>query len=63
LLLLAGLSGCDSAREVFGYNKQAPDEFQVYARAPLSLPPDYNLRPHEGRAPGAEPGHHHCHPA
>jgi len=56
LLLLAGLSGCDSAREVFGYNKQAPDEFQVYARAPLSLPPDYNLRPPAPGAPRPQEG-------
>jgi hypothetical protein len=56
ILLLAGLSGCDSAREIFGYNKQAPDEFQVYARAPLSLPPDYNLRPPAPGAPRPQEG-------
>lgn len=38
--LLAGLSGCTGVKEVLGYTKQSPDEFQVYARAPLSLPPD-----------------------
>ena len=43
--LLTGLSGCTDVKEVLGYTKQSPDEFQVYARAPLSLPPDYNLRP------------------
>ena len=26
-------------------SKQKPDEFMVYSRAPLSLPPDYGLRP------------------
>lgn len=56
LLLLSGLSGCDSAREIMGYNKQAPDEFQVYARAPLSLPPDYNLRPPAPGAPRPQEG-------
>ncbi|MCG8507822.1 MAG: DUF3035 domain-containing protein [Rhodospirillales bacterium] len=30
-----------------GLNKQVPDEFAVYSRAPLSLPPDYGLRPPE----------------
>jgi hypothetical protein len=31
-------------------NREAPDEFQVVERAPLVLPPQYNLRP---PAPGA----------
>ncbi len=44
------LSGCGQVREAFGQDKQAPDEFQVVARAPLSLPPDYSLRPPQ---PGA----------
>jgi len=42
-VLLAG--GCDSTREVLGLTKSAPDEFAVYKRAPLSLPPDYGLKP------------------
>lgn len=52
--LLAGgfaLAGCSGAREAFGLGKQAPDEFQVIARAPLSLPPDYSLRPPQPGAP------------
>ncbi|MCC9620623.1 DUF3035 domain-containing protein [Thalassospira sp. MA62] len=48
--LALGVSGCESTRETFGLNKQAPDEFQVVARAPLSLPPDFTLRVPE---PGA----------
>ena len=44
------LSGCDTAQEQLGLNKRAPDEFQVIKRAPLELPPNYNLRP---PAPGA----------
>lgn len=39
------LGGCESLDRVFGRVKSAPDEFAVYARAPLSLPPDYGLRP------------------
>lgn len=39
------LGGCTETRQALGLNKQAPDEFQVVARAPLSLPPDYSLRP------------------
>lgn len=48
--LTLGVSGCESTRETFGLNKQAPDEFQVVSRAPLSLPPDFTLRVPE---PGA----------
>ncbi|MFH1806981.1 MAG: DUF3035 domain-containing protein [Pseudomonadota bacterium] len=42
--LALAVSGCESARETFGLNKQSPDEFQVVSRAPLSLPPDFTLR-------------------
>lgn len=31
--------------EVFGLDKRVPDEFSVVARAPLTLPPDFTLRP------------------
>ena len=40
-----GLGGCESAKEVIGLTKQAPDEFAVVTRAPLSIPPQYGLRP------------------
>jgi hypothetical protein len=39
------LAGCESTKKVLGLEKRSPDEFAVYSRAPLSLPPDYNLRP------------------
>lgn len=39
------LAGCEETKRALGQTKQAPDEFAVYQRAPLSLPPDYNLRP------------------
>jgi len=40
------LSGCTSKQSnVFGEEKYAPDEFTVYSRAPLSMPPDFGLRP------------------
>ena len=40
------VSGCTTKRSnVFGEEKDAPDEFAVYSRAPLSLPPDFGLRP------------------
>lgn len=39
------LTGCDSARKALTQTKAAPDEFSVYTRAPLTMPPDYGLRP------------------
>jgi hypothetical protein len=39
------LAGCSNAKETLGLTKQAPDEFAVVKRAPLSMPPDYSLRP------------------
>lgn len=45
------LSGCSEFRSALGYQKESPDEFQVVARAPLALPPNYDLRP---PVPGAE---------
>ncbi len=42
---VALLSGCESARKAFSGEKTAPDEFAVYSRPPLSLPPEYKLRP------------------
>ena len=54
-LMVAGaalltLSACQNVQEQLGLTKQSPDEFRVLSRAPLSLPPNYNLRPPE---PGA----------
>jgi hypothetical protein len=41
----AGLAGCDTASRAFGLAKVTPDEFRVVTKAPLTLPPDYSLRP------------------
>lgn len=46
------LTGCDSIRSAAGMSKAAPDEFAVVTKAPLIMPPDYNLRPPR---PGAAP--------
>jgi hypothetical protein len=48
----ASLSGCDSLREAAGEGKASPDEFAVVTKAPLVIPPDFNLRP---PAAGAAP--------
>src|SRR5215469_14988136 len=46
------LSGCDTMREASGAGKEPPDEFAIVTKAPLVIPPDYNLRPPK---PGAAP--------
>ena len=51
ILTVVALAGCsgDVSRS-FGLTRDAPDEFTVTTRAPLSIPPDYTLRPPQ---PGA----------
>ena len=48
-LLLTACS--DSLTRTFGLTRDAPDEYTVTTRAPLSMPPDYNLRPPRPGAP------------
>ena len=38
-------SGCQSMQRAVGATRTAPDEFRIVTQAPLTLPPDYNLRP------------------
>jgi hypothetical protein len=52
LALPALTAGCSNqTREALGLTKRSPDEFQVVSNAPLSMPPDYNLRPPTPGAP------------
>jgi hypothetical protein len=45
------LAGCgEGIKQQLGLGKNVPDEYQVVEQAPLSLPPDFHLRP---PAPGA----------
>jgi hypothetical protein len=46
------LTGCGSLRKAAGLEKKSPDEFAVTTKAPLVIPPDFNLRP---PTPGAPP--------
>ena len=45
--LLASLGGCAGSEltRTFGLTRDPPDEFQVTTRAPLSMPPDFAIRP------------------
>ena len=47
---LAGCGGEDLSRQI-GIVRDVPDEFQVTTRAPLSMPPDFTLRPPDPGAP------------
>ena len=49
---LGWLAACDSLRDEAGLTKQPPDEFAVTTKAPLIIPPDFNLHP---PSPGAAP--------
>jgi len=44
-LLLVGCGG--DTGKILGLQKEAPDEFLVVSRAPLSMPPNFGLRPPE----------------
>ena len=48
---LTGCGGDADVKEKLGLKKPPPDEFSVVTRAPLSVPPDYTLRPPR---PGAD---------
>lgn len=59
LLLIAGavaLGGCAETRKAIGWDKSPPDEFKVMSRAPLSMPPDFGLRPPTPGAPRPQEG-------
>jgi len=55
-LLAPAAAGCSSTKEMLGLTKRSPDEFQVVSRAPLSMPPDYSLRPPTPGAPRPQEG-------
>ena len=57
LIVAAGLvSGCAEVRDAAGLAKKSPDEFQVMARPPLSLPPNFTLMPPMPGAPRPQSG-------
>ncbi len=47
-LAAASLAGCGNTTDLsrsFGLTRDAPDEFTVTTQVPLSMPPDYSIRP------------------
>ena len=53
IVAAALVGGCADVRNIFSNTKSPPDEFAVYSRAPLSMPPNYGLRPPAPRPPRA----------
>ncbi len=54
IFLAATVSGCSNVKQQLGVGRNSPDEFSVVKRAPLTLPPEYTLRPPaEGDLPAA----------
>ncbi len=55
---LAGLglavTGCASAGKRLGLTKTSPNEFNILTKAPLVVPPEYNLRPPQIGASSSE---------
>jgi Protein of unknown function (DUF3035) len=45
------LSGCTDLKQMVGIDQPMPDEFAVESRAPLTVPPEFDLRPPEPGAP------------
>ena len=45
------LAGCSSFQRAVGIEKVTPDEFAVDSRAPLTIPPEFDLRPPQPGAP------------
>lgn len=51
VLVALALTACSGVRDQLGLNKAPPDEFTVVRKAPLALPPNFNLRPPTPGAP------------
>lgn len=45
LVSVLAVSGCQSVKKELGVGRNSPDEFTVVKRAPLTMPPEYDLRP------------------
>lgn len=50
-VLLAGCGGSGGASRFFGLTRASPNEFSVTTQPPLSMPPDFALRPPQPGAP------------
>ena len=51
--LALSTTGCEQTRQTLGLKRTQVDEFEVSDRQPLSVPPNYDLRPPRPNAPAA----------
>ncbi len=51
LLLLPLVAACSDIKQTVGLGRNNPDEFMVVKNPPLSMPPDFDLRPPDPSAP------------
>lgn len=57
VLAAAAVTGaCSGLRDNLGLNKASPDEFQVVSREPLTIPPEFRLRPPQPGTPRPQTG-------
>lgn len=55
LVTALAVAGCEGVKQDLGIGtKRPPDEFVVYSRAPLSMPPDFALRPPSTPTPASQ---------
>ena len=45
VLVTVSISACSGFKKELGFGRNSPDEFTVVKRAPLTLPPEYDLLP------------------
>lgn len=50
-VMAMALAACSNPSRTLGLDPQPPDEFTVVSKAPLTIPPDFNLRPPQPGAP------------
>jgi hypothetical protein len=56
IAMVLALSACEGIKKQLGVTKQSPDEFKVVSRAPLTVPPEFTLRPPEPGIPRPQEG-------
>lgn len=56
IAMVLALSACEGIKKQLGGTKQSPDEFKVVSRAPLTVPPEFTLRPPEPGIPRPQEG-------
>ncbi len=56
IVLAMAVAACSNTKEQLGLTKTSPDEFRVVSRAPLTVPPDFTLRPPDPGAPRPQVG-------